>query len=66
MKRGQIGDFEITPAPLILAVVGAGIGLFTAQGGFNGEGFDAGRSIRIISLLAGAVIGFIWGKMMEE
>ena len=58
-------NFEINPASAVLAVVGAFIGFFTASGGFMSSGFNPGAFVKIASALGGAVIGFVWGSMME-
>ena len=59
-------EFEIKPISLILAAIGAFIGLFTANGGFNQAGFDPGAFVKLASAIGGGLIGFVWGSMMNE
>ena len=60
-------DFELSsdPAPYILGLVGAGIGLFTASGGFNAANFEnpPGLFMKLIITVLGFAVGYIWGVM---
>lgn len=63
-----LGEFEIKPIALILAVIGGGIALFTATGGFSSwpEGLEPGWAMKFLITMAGAAAGFIWGSMMGD
>jgi hypothetical protein len=57
-------DFELSsePAPYILGLVGAFIGVFTASGGFNSAGYEQpGLIMKAIIMLGGFAIGYFWG-----
>ena len=63
-KKGFIDLDDFEPAMIILPVVGAVIGLFTASGGFSGAftggSFNPGLPTKVIATLLGGLIGFIF------
>ena len=64
-------DFDMENIlPIILALLGALVAVFTASGGFSsfvtGEKFNPGLFIKLASGVGGAVIGYVWGTMMTR
>lgn len=59
----EMPDFDVEPAFIILPLVGALFGIFTASGGFSymisGEKFNPGLFTKIFSAAGGAVAGYI-------
>ena len=63
-----IPDMDISPAYILLPLIGAFIGFFTASGGFSymisGTKFNPGWFTKIFSAVGGAIIGYAiaWWK----
>ena len=63
-------DFEIESfAPILLALIGAIMGWFTASGGFSemvsGTEFVIPIGWKLMAGLGGGVIGWFWGMSMQ-
>ena len=72
-KKGQF-DLELDESwimPIVLGVLGAFVGLFTAAGGFSAvmsanEGWNPSLATRLGAAIGGFVIGVIWGLAMQK
>lgn len=56
-KKGFIDFDDISPAMVLLPVVGLAIGFFTASGGFFGADFHPPFIYKLGAAIGGAVIG---------
>jgi len=64
-------DFDMENIlPIVLALLGALVAVFTASGGFSsfvtGEKYDSGLFIKLAAGVGGGVIGYVWGHMMTR
>jgi len=69
-RKGFIDFDEFSPGMILLPIIGALMGIFTASGGFSGMFSDVETTTslgtKLISAIGGAVIGFIVAYFMSN